>query len=261
MGGENMNSIIWVVAILSLTLPSEFQSWGTKTSRQPLPGPPGAMALEEFRSWKGKPGQELYLLYWEPRAPRPGGPMVSVNQWEETAAGQKVTVHETSQFLGGPRHVMVAHFSIKSPEAQAMIYGSGFSRAEFSSILAGIGVTTPAGEPSKFQPPCSVCAKPSATIELRNVAGEVRLMYSGPGGGSGSSGTPIEAKRIAAIRTAFVPPYSQAKVRAAGFFDDAGFCLPCGKFYCFTHWNVSTTGGGWCPSGHLKVLDPHASFD
>ena len=259
-----MDSILWLVASLALTLPAHFHSAGTSSTRHALPGPPGLEATEEFRSWKGKPGQELFVFYWEPRAPRPGGPMVSADQWKESVAGQTVTVHETSQFMGRPQRVLVAHLTFQSPEAQAMIYGTGLSRPEFSAILAKVARAKPAGpagEPHRFQPPCSVCGKPSATLELLDVGSGLRLLYSGPGGSSGSTGTAVTPKEAAVLRSAFAPPYSFARIRTAHLYDDAGFCERCGGFYCPAHWNLTATGGGWCPKKHFKSLDPHASFD
>lgn len=86
------------------------------------------------------------------------------------------------------------------------------------------------------------------------------MTYSGPGGSNGS-GDSISAERAQAIITAFTLPYDPNEIRAADFYDDAGYCLECRKFYCPTHWNVTPTGGGWCPAGHFKSLDPHWSPD
>ncbi len=66
-----------------------------------------------------------------------------------------------------------------------------------------------------------------------------------------------EYERALAILAALTLPYEAAKIRAADFYDDFGFCIDCAKFYCSTHWQVSTTGGGRCPAGHFKSLDPH----
>ena len=86
------------------------------------------------------------------------------------------------------------------------------------------------------------------------------MTYSGPGGSNGS-GDSISAERARAIITAFTLPYDPNEIRAADYYDDAGYCLECRKFYCPTHWNVTPTGGGWCPAGHFKSLDPHWSPD
>jgi hypothetical protein len=110
-----------------------------------------------------------------------------------------------------------------------------------------------------FQPRCSLCSRPSATIRVVSRDDGPRLVYDGPGGSSGSGGVPITQARVDAIAAAFVTPYERAKIKAAEFFDDAGFCESCECFYCPTHWNISTTGGGTCPKGHFKSLDPHWS--
>jgi hypothetical protein len=113
-----------------------------------------------------------------------------------------------------------------------------------------------------FQPRCAVCNSPPATIEISHKNGRPHLTYTGPGGsndtGSGP-GDPITAERARAIITAFTPPYDPEKIRTADFYDDAGYCLTCHTFYCPEHWNISSTGGGTCPRGHFKSLDPHWS--
>ena len=110
-----------------------------------------------------------------------------------------------------------------------------------------------------FEPSCVLCGRPSATIRITSQAEGFVLIYDGPGGSSGSSGVPITRARYEAITAAFVEPFTITKIRAAEFYDDAGFCGLCGCFYCPTHWNISATGGGTCPKGHFKSLDPHWS--
>lgn len=111
---------------------------------------------------------------------------------------------------------------------------------------------------NSLSPRCSICKHIAANIEVLEVSGSWHLRYSGPGGSNGS-GDRISVETAQAIRDAFAYPYDQAKIRAAGFYDDAGFCADCAKFYCPTHWDVSSVGGGVCPAGHFKSLDPHWS--
>jgi hypothetical protein len=110
-----------------------------------------------------------------------------------------------------------------------------------------------------LSPGCSCCACSSATVQLLTDREGVRLIYSGPGGSNGSKGDRISPDRANAIRLAFSAPYSADGIGSAGFYDDAGFCRPCAKFYCENHWNVSGSGAGVCPEGHFKSLDPHWS--
>ena len=112
----------------------------------------------------------------------------------------------------------------------------------------------------EFRPSCGTCGAAAATIRLSEENGKWRLVYSGPGGSNGR-GDEVSAERAGAIAAGFAPPYLGEKIRAAGFHDDAGYCRECGAFYCWTHWNVSGTGGGRCPNGHFKSLDPHWSPD
>lgn len=112
---------------------------------------------------------------------------------------------------------------------------------------------------SVFQPPCALCGLPGATIRIEALAEGHRLIYDGPGGSSGPGGVPITRERRDAIALAFVPPFRCERIKSAGFYDDAGFCDVCGCFYCPEHWSISATGGGRCPKGHFKSLDPHWS--
>ncbi len=109
-----------------------------------------------------------------------------------------------------------------------------------------------------LSPACASCGKPATRIKLIHEVGGVRFRYEGICGGNGS-GDLMPAARVDAIRTAFTTPYAAEKVKLADLYDDGGFCVECGNFYCFNHWNVSTTGGGSCPKGHFKSLDPHWS--
>jgi hypothetical protein len=134
--------------------------------------------------------------------------------------------------------------------------------------------------PVVIAPRCSVCGRPSSRIELfgpgtlppdRDGWNETArrrfdardadrwwMRFSGVVAGSGH-GDPIDAERAARIIAAFAEPISFERVRTAGLYCDAGICGTCERPYCSAHWNVSTTGYGWCPEGHGKSLDPHWS--
>ena len=136
-------------------------------------------------------------------------------------------------------------------------------------------------------PPCAVCGLPSARVELvapgswpadweqwgqdrrrawqaRRGPGQWYLLFEGVAAGNGS-GDPVSAQRAARIAGAFGEPFTWARVRTAGFYDDAGFCGDCDAAYCYRHWRwhwrVSATGYGHCPRGHGKSLDAHWSPD
>jgi len=128
---------VWLVAILSLTLPSEYQPRATRTETFPLPGPAGAKTNEEFRSWLAPGGKELYLFYWTPSA-RDLGPMAIAAEFPARVAGQDTKIIETSMFMGTKQRVLVAHLGFKDQRASAMIYAIGLDRREFESILAGV---------------------------------------------------------------------------------------------------------------------------
>jgi hypothetical protein len=111
---------------------------------------------------------------------------------------------------------------------------------------------------------CALCGTPATIMRLTQREGEWFLLFDGLCGmnfgspGPATFGDPIPPERAEAILAAFEgPDYDVAKISAAGFYDDAGFCRSCEKFYCATHWNISSTGGGTCPAGHFKSLDPH----
>ncbi|MGV9213214.1 hypothetical protein ACTFTM_15265 [Micromonospora sp. RB23] len=132
------------------------------------------------------------------------------------------------------------------------------------------------------EPPCAVCGRPVAHVELvapasqpvnwqswptpkRDAYTTARerhggepwwLLFSGIVAGNGT-GRPVDLAEAHRIVGAFTQPYRYAAVRTAGFYDDAGFCGQCDVPYCFHHWKVSGTGYGRCPRGHGKSLDPH----
>lgn len=109
----------------------------------------------------------------------------------------------------------------------------------------------------RLSPPCSECGVRASTVELAEYADGWRLNFVGTANAGNSGHDPISEEEAQAIRDALSLPYESAKIRAAGFYDDFGYCIPCEKFYCHTHWQVSTRGGGTCPAGHFKSLDPH----
>ena len=106
-----------------------------------------------------------------------------------------------------------------------------------------------------------MCGRRSAHIEVtQRDDGTWWLVFEGPAAGNGN-GDRIDARRAEAIVEAFQEPLTHAKVRGAGFYDDAGYCGRCEAPYCPGHWNVSSSGFGTCPEGHGKSLDPHWSPD
>jgi hypothetical protein len=131
-----------------------------------------------------------------------------------------------------------------------------------------------------FRPKCVICEQPSATIEIvpphtppvewaaweearqqvftkyRDPASH-QFLYNGPGGSNGWVGNPIDSARADRITAAFSAAPTAEAIKAAGFYDGAGFCASCAAFYCAEHWSISATGFGTCPRGHGKSLDPH----
>ena len=106
-------------------------------------------------------------------------------------------------------------------------------------------------------PPCSECGNPTGLVRLFEYPNGWRLGLWGVADVGGGGADPVSDERARAICEALTPPYAAAKIQAAGFYDDFGYCMDCGKFYCSTHWQVSSTGLGTCPAGHFKSLDPH----
>lgn len=128
---------VWLVAILSLTLPNTHQLRSSTTETFPLPGPPGTTTKEEFRSWVAPGGRELYVFYWTPY-PRDLGPMKVAAEFPARVAGQDTKIIETAMFMGREQRVLVAHLGFPDVKGSAMIYATGMDRKEFEAILAGI---------------------------------------------------------------------------------------------------------------------------
>ncbi len=109
-------------------------------------------------------------------------------------------------------------------------------------------------------PPCAVCKQIATQTLLTQRHIGWHLHYRGICAGNGE-GDQVDDARASAIEAALAPPHSEAKFRQAKLYDSAGYCAPCAVFYCSVHWQVSSTGGGRCPNGHFKSLDPHWSPD
>lgn len=115
-----------------------------------------------------------------------------------------------------------------------------------------------------FKPRCSKCfilrAAHIRIVAPRTSSAEsphkLRFIYSGPGGANGE-GDLITIDDAERIKAAFAKPFDGARIRLANFYDDAGFCLDCSRFYCEWHWGMPADGAGTCPKGHFKSLDPH----
>jgi hypothetical protein len=135
-----MTSTLWIIAFLSLSLPSEYRLVDNTTESISLPGPPGICATQEFRSWKSPDGKALHLFFWKPFPPRDLGPMKVASEWSVTVAGKKTVVAETSMFMGRTQHVFVTYFKFTKPDATAMFYASGLDRSEFTRILSAIKI-------------------------------------------------------------------------------------------------------------------------
>jgi hypothetical protein len=128
---------VWLIAILSLTLPNAYQLRSSTSESFPLPGPPGMTTKEEFRSWVAPGGRELHVFYWTPY-PRDVGPMAIAAAFPARAAGQDTHIIETTMFMGRQQRVLVAHLGFPELKGSAMIYARGIDREEFAAILAGI---------------------------------------------------------------------------------------------------------------------------
>lgn len=105
---------------------------------------------------------------------------------------------------------------------------------------------------------CAKCGEPASTVKVRipepGEHQEPTYDYSGPGGsGPNNDASQERAQRL--IRM-FTPPCNFEAIEEE-FYDNAGLCTECGKFYCHSCWG----GGeyGTCPKKHGKSLDPHWS--
>lgn len=138
MSATPMTTTLWLVAVLSLSLPAPYRLADSSSERVAMPGPPGQVATQEFRRWTAPGGKALHLFHWLPRPPRDLGPMAVRAEWPATVAGQDTRIIETTMFMGRPQRVLVTYLVFTSPTAQVMIYATGMEREEFEAVLAGI---------------------------------------------------------------------------------------------------------------------------
>ncbi len=129
--------------------------------------------------------------------------------------------------------------------------------SECNNWASKIEITEPNGYP---QEAASWGTKELSNYEKYRNFDSYYLIYSGPGGSSGNIGNPIDEETKTALINTFTEPFNSIKIKEL-FYDMAGYCSVCQKFYCSTHWNTSAYGYGKCPNGHGKSLDPHWSPD
>ena len=115
----------------------------------------------------------------------------------------------------------------------------------------------PGARPRVPPPQCLECGAATVQIEITESPSGGHFRYQGTVDCGNGQGDPMASERAQAILDALTPACESARIQAAGLYDDFGFCTACTKFYCPTHWEVSSTGGGTCPAGHFKSLDPH----
>lgn len=128
---------VWLIAILSLTLPNAYQLRSNTAESFRVPGPPGMTTKEEFRSWVAPGGRQVNVFYWTPY-PRDLGPMAIAAEFPARVAGQDTRIIETTMFMGVKQRVLVTHLGFPELKGSAMIYAVGVDRQEFDAILAGI---------------------------------------------------------------------------------------------------------------------------
>lgn len=132
-----MSTTLWVVAFLSLSLPSGYELTGSSTEQVARDG---FQARNEFRSWKSPDGKTVVMSSWAPMALRDGGPAVFTNKWPIELAGQATEVLEASVFMGMKQDVFATHLKFSSPESTVLIYGKGFSKEEFKALLLNASI-------------------------------------------------------------------------------------------------------------------------
>ena len=127
-----MTESLWVVAFLSLSLPSGYELTGSSTEKVVRDV---FKAKSEFRSWRSPDGKTLMLSSWAPRPLRDGGPAVIVNSSPIEIAGQTAELLEASLFMGMKQDVLATHLKFSNPESTVLVYGKGYSKEEFKALL------------------------------------------------------------------------------------------------------------------------------
>ena len=125
----------WLFVFLALVLPSDFER--VTDSRQEVPGlVPGTTVTEHQMSWRNSQGAHLHAFYWKPYPPRPGGPLVAEEEWDDKFCGLDVKVVSASQFLGSSTPALVTHLRLSQPECVIMLYSRDLDRQTFHDILS-----------------------------------------------------------------------------------------------------------------------------
>ena len=123
----------FVVAGLLFVLSSDYEL--IRHEKQRVDGlVPGTTVLEETAHWSSGE-KNLFAFYWQPTAPRDGGPMVAEESWKVGALGREVDVTETSMFFGIEQRVLVSHIRLEDPEALLLLYSPEMTRPEFEGML------------------------------------------------------------------------------------------------------------------------------
>lgn len=135
---SHMTLTTWIVAILSVGLPSDYVLVQQKSEQVVLQLPPGTVVAEEYRSWKSAQGKTIHLQYWAPYPARPGGPMVVQQSYPVVVADQATKILETSQFMGTQGRALVVHMQFSKPQASALLYSYDMSLQEFRSAISDV---------------------------------------------------------------------------------------------------------------------------
>jgi hypothetical protein len=128
---------------LIFALPPEFVQVDDTSDESPSLIPGEAPTREDFRSYKTRDGNWIFMFHWNGFPAHDRGPMVVEQEWETVISGRPARISLTSTFFGIPQRVLTAHFQASNGDRYLIYTKTGDpnlvpDRARFMSYLTSI---------------------------------------------------------------------------------------------------------------------------
>ena len=135
-----MEKTDWAMAGITLSLAADLQLTQAKCETAPSVIL-NVLAEELFCRWEGRNDRTFVASWWDPYPPRPGGPMVSAEEWKASFLGKTVNVSRTSMFEGAKREVLMMAAEIPESHAWLNLHSEDLSKEEFNAVLTSASLS------------------------------------------------------------------------------------------------------------------------